>query len=267
MDAIKSIIPGNVDIMIFSETKIDSSYPSTQFMIDGFSKPFRRDRNSNGGGLLIYVREDITSKLVAQHTLPDDIEAIFLEINFRKLKWLLCGTYHPPSQNDEYYFNSIGRALNVYGSKYDRILLAGDFNAEDHEVTISNFLELYNLQNLVKEKTCFKSLNNPTCIDLFLTNCNRSFMHTNVVSTGVSDCHKMILTVLKTTFKKAKPRVISYQNYKQFDERKFLSDLEQRLISEGCIISYGKFNEIFLDLFNLHAPLKRKWFELMKFLI
>ena len=45
LDAIRTIIPGNVDIMIFGETKIDDSYPDAQLLIDGFKKPYRSDRN------------------------------------------------------------------------------------------------------------------------------------------------------------------------------------------------------------------------------
>ena len=45
-----------------SETKIDDSFPETQFINEGYSKPFRRDRNSHGGGLLIYVRDMIPCK-------------------------------------------------------------------------------------------------------------------------------------------------------------------------------------------------------------
>ena len=43
LDAIKTIIPGNVDIMVFSETKLDGSYPDSQFLIEGFGRPFRLD--------------------------------------------------------------------------------------------------------------------------------------------------------------------------------------------------------------------------------
>ena len=82
-------------------------------------------------------------------------------------------------------------------------------------------MELYDLKNLVKENTCFKSFKNPTCVDLFLTNCSRSFQHTNVISTGISDCHKMIITVLKTTFNKAKPKEITYRCYKDFNNDVF----------------------------------------------
>ena len=35
---------------MISETKIDESFPLSQFMIDGFSMPYRRDRNAHDGG-------------------------------------------------------------------------------------------------------------------------------------------------------------------------------------------------------------------------
>ena len=46
---------------------------------------------------MIYVRNDIPCKQLNNHRLPEDIECLFLELNFRKCKWLLCGTYYPPS--------------------------------------------------------------------------------------------------------------------------------------------------------------------------
>ena len=58
--------------------------------------PFRLDRNCNGGGVIIYVRENIPSKILEVHKLPQDVEGMFVELNFRKIKWLLFGTYHPP---------------------------------------------------------------------------------------------------------------------------------------------------------------------------
>ena len=45
-------------MLIIAETKIDASFPTGQFAIEGFATPFRLDRNVNGGGLLAYVRSD-----------------------------------------------------------------------------------------------------------------------------------------------------------------------------------------------------------------
>ena len=57
-------IKGNVDILMISETKLDDSLPIGQFLIDNFSEPIRLDRNKNGGGILLYIREDIPSNIL-----------------------------------------------------------------------------------------------------------------------------------------------------------------------------------------------------------
>ena len=57
LDALKTIIPGNIDIFVITETKLDSSFETGQFYIEGFNEPYRLDRNRNGGGILIYIRD------------------------------------------------------------------------------------------------------------------------------------------------------------------------------------------------------------------
>ena len=81
LDKLKVFIVNNIDILVLTETKMDSSFPNAEFRIDGFSAPFRFDRNRFGDGVLIYVREDINCKQLTKHILPDEIEGIFDEIN------------------------------------------------------------------------------------------------------------------------------------------------------------------------------------------
>ena len=57
-----NIVKGTIDILLVSETKIDASFPQSQFCIDGYSKAFRLDRNSHGGGIIIFLRDDIPYK-------------------------------------------------------------------------------------------------------------------------------------------------------------------------------------------------------------
>ena len=66
---------------MISETKIDESFPTSQFLIDGFSSPYRLDRNSNGGGILVYFKNDIITKSLK--TIKLSIEVIFIEMNLR----------------------------------------------------------------------------------------------------------------------------------------------------------------------------------------
>ena len=73
---------GNVDALMISEAKIDDNFPVGQFLIEGFYTPYRLDRNSNGGGILLYVREDITVAI-------NPIESFYVELNLRNNKWLI----------------------------------------------------------------------------------------------------------------------------------------------------------------------------------
>ena len=140
---------------------------------------------------------------------------------------------------------------------HEKILLVGDFNAEDTESCLSNFLNENNLVNIVKTKTCFKSKNNPSCIDLFITNCPKSFQNTIAVTTGLSDFHKMIVSVLKKSFKKNKPKVICYKDYKNLNREEFTNELVKSLDLKD-ITSYSEFKNSFMDTFNRYVPIKKK---------
>ena len=223
---------------------------------------YRKDRDQNGGGILIYICEDIPSKLLDGYKLPVDIEGLFLEINLKNTKWGLFGSYHPPSQDDKYYFEKVSRAIDVYSNLFDRFVLLSDLNAQEGENDLEDFLHTHDFKNLQKEKTCYKSINNPSCIDLIMTNCFRSFQNTCTICTDLSDVHKMSLTVMKTKFPKSKPKEIVYRNYKNFDNNAFGSDLKKgiRLAnSDDSAIGYKDFENIFLNVLNTHAPLKKKY--------
>ena len=85
----------------------------------------------------------------------------------------------------------------------------GDFNAEPHDHFIMDFCDVYNLKNLIKVSTCFKNLERPTSINVMLTNSYGSFQNSCSIDTGLSDFHKMIVTILKTYFQKKEPKLIS----------------------------------------------------------
>ena len=54
-DELRLLVAGIFDILIITETKLDDSFPLSQFHIDGFSSPYTLDRNRNGGGIIIYI--------------------------------------------------------------------------------------------------------------------------------------------------------------------------------------------------------------------
>ena len=109
------------------------------FLIDGFSSPFRLDQNRNVGSILVCVRSDIPSKFLRKYSFPNDIEGLFVEIHFKNSKWLLFGTYHSLSQNNQYCFDCLYKILYVYSS-YEKVILTGDFNAQDYESVFDSLL-------------------------------------------------------------------------------------------------------------------------------
>ena len=78
------------------------------------------------------------------------------------------------------------------------------------------------------------------------------------METGISDFHKMTITVLKTSFKKQPPKNIVYRDYKKYSPQKFRYELHQE-ISLHNNISNDEFVNISLKVLERHAPLKQKY--------
>ena len=129
-------------------------------------------------------------------------ERIFLKLTIRNTKWLIFGGYNPKKENIKNFLDQVGKELDRFLPNYENLLLLGDFNSKISEEHMKVFCETYNLTNLITNPTCFKSIDNPSCIDVMLTNRSLCFENSTVVETGLSDCHKMTITVMKKHFKK-----------------------------------------------------------------
>ena len=259
-ESLKLLIKDNIDIMVITESKLDDTFPAEQFAIEGYNLPFRHDNTASSGGVLIYVRNDIPCREFINHPNENNIEGIFLEINLRKTKWLLFGGYNHNKMNIENYLCKLGPILDTHMCKFDNFLLLGDFNSEMKEIRLAEFCNIYNLQNLIKEPTCFKNILNPSSIDVILTNKIKSFQNSQVMETGLSDHHKMTITVLRSFFQKKEPVKINYRDYKLFDISLFRTELKSRL--EGLDkhdITYEQFEYTFMEVLNTHAPMKLKY--------
>ena len=90
-------------------------------------------------------------------------------------------------------------------------------------------MSLYSLRNSVKQKACLKNPENPSCIELILTNSPRSFQNSNVFETGLSDFHKLTTTVLKH-FPKLKPQIENYRDYRNFHNEELRAQLDNEIL-------------------------------------
>ena len=72
----------------------------------------------------------------------------------------------------------------------------------------------------------------------------------------MSNFHKMVYTILKMSFQKAKPKEIIYRNYKTFVKEKFKDDLRQKFSCNDSLV-YANFESIYLETLDTHAPIKK----------
>ena len=141
--------------------------------------------------------------------------------------------------------------------------MAGDFNAQESDIKLDTFCSIWNLKSLVKEPTCFKNPNNPSCIDLFLTNFIRSFPKTQVFETGLFDLNKLVVTVLKSTFLKSPPKITICRSYKNFSNDLLRDDLSSLLRKEKMSLEFTSLTDsinIFIENLNKHAAIKKNLF-------
>ena len=88
----------------------------------------------------------------------------------------------------------------------------GDFNSEPTEDAMKSFCQINNFKRLLDKPTCYKKPTNPSCVDLIIINKPRNFQSFCMFKTGLSDFHKMTLTVLQLAFAKQKSRILNYHN-------------------------------------------------------
>ena len=257
-EPLESLIKDNIDILLVSETKLDETFPSGQFVIKGYGKPIRLDRNrGHGGGVLFFIHDDLPCRELKSHKLPGNVEGIFIEISLGKTKWLILGGYNPHKDTISYFLSHISKELDKLLPSYENILLMGDFNSCMSENAMQEFCEMYSLENLIKGPTCYKNALNPSSIDLMLTNKKLSFQNSMTLETGLSDHHKMTISVLKKHFKKQDPITMNYRNFKSMDEQRFRTDLIQRL-KQFESLDIDNFKELVISVLDNHAPLKKK---------
>ena len=123
---------------------------------------------------------------------------------------------------------------------------------------MNDFCNVYNLSNLVKEPTCYKNPDNPSCIDLFLTNRPKCFQSTLTMETGISDFQKIVIIVLKFFYKKQKPKIIQYRNYKTFNANLFKKELNNELLNIDINnAEMVEFTSTALSVLDKYAPIKK----------
>ena len=173
-----------------------------------------------------------------------------------------------PNTVKEELFDEIFVNLNKILGEYD-IIFAGDLNIDELRPCLdssknhfSDMKDIFSLANLIQKPTCFKSRNS-TLLHLILTNWPRGLK--NEISKHWNRFKwlpRTRLNYFKSLLKKLSPKILKCRDMKHFDKKKFLHDLDSKLLQgdlyRNCDESYEELSEIFVDILNYRAPLKDK---------
>ena len=121
------MVRDNIDILLITENKIDGSFPIAQFQTDRYllsiTTPYGLDRDSsNSGRMLLYVRDDIPSKVLENTDFGNQTEAFFVEITIGKVKWLISCSYNPHKANIENIYMILVRIF-IYNHQNMNLLI------------------------------------------------------------------------------------------------------------------------------------------------
>ena len=220
-----------IHILGISETKLTQNHPDALFHIDGYQKPFRRDRTENaGGGLLVYVKDGVCCKRRAdlEHQM---LECIWVEIKPKNNCSFLVGhIYRPPNSSiqwNEFFEDCMEKVLQ----EEKEIYLLGDINRDllNNQICSvwNDYVEPFGLTQVVTEPTRVTS-NSKTLIDHIYCNCPENVKSVSVPKLGLSDHFPIFVTrKMHSHIPKGKHHyTISYRSFKNFDENRFISDLQ-----------------------------------------
>jgi hypothetical protein len=261
---VTDILNGNVlDIFSLCESKLNSTFPDNQFKVQNFNL-YRADRTQNGGGVMCYVRSSIPHRIRPDISLCNhNIESLVIDVRESRQRAFYICVYRSPSTSCNLLINLLQEMLDKCLLECDIIYLMGDLNVNllkpKHELT--EFLDLYDLKNVVKEATCFKSVANPSLVDVILTNKPRSLSgHVNV-NIGLSDYHNITCASTKHHVNKVIKNRINYRSFKRFNEDNFLRDIQNintKHLSGDIHEKVTKYISVLKDVIDKHAPVKTR---------
>ena len=274
-----SELNSEIHLLTLSETWLHKDITDAELQIAGYQL-FRRDRGAKGGGLAVYVRNDVS--VVRRTDLENvSVEGLWLEVLIPKSRSLLVGTfYRPPnssSYHDKDFMSKFEGIMDLCTALGNEIIIMGDLNCD--------FLAKRAIPTECKQlKVIFKTLNftqrilqatritqvSKTLLDVFATNCPQNISLSGVASTSLSD-HSMIFGVRKLNHRKAPAQTKLLRNYANYDPNLFCQDLNKvdwdiPEISLGNTVQrsfclndlWSNFRSAFVRVADHHAPLIQK---------
>jgi hypothetical protein len=189
---VQSIVPkldiitaeySSYDILSFTESWLKPNINDETLKLPGYKfPPFRRDRqNKTGGGVIVYVKEHINC-IVRPDLQMDNIECLWIEINFKNKKYVYGTFFIPPDSGSQSWLD-IEQSIDLALNSNHAIIIVGDFNNNQLNNNTNNkirsLLTQYSLYQLIDEPTYITEHSSST-LDLLIVNDHRNIVFSEV---------------------------------------------------------------------------------------
>ena len=268
-----------IHIIAITETWLDKKIEDAEVDIPGY-KIYRKDRDADGGGVAVYVRNDLS--VIRREDLEDpNLEGLWLEITLPKSRGFLLGLYYRPPDSSDYldgdFMARFTDVAELTSSEGKEILLVGDFNCDFSAKRLTSGCK--QLKSLFRTLSFIQFIDSPTRItkdtstllDLIATNCPQNISKSGVISSGFSD-HEMIFFIRKINWKRFPAQMKTFRNYANYESSKFTEDLkgvDWDSVLSPCDASgtpvdnsideqWANLKSAFLSTASNHAPLIEK---------
>ena len=164
--------------------------------------------------------------------------------------------YSPHKTYISDFLREISKVLDLTTANYEHLFIMGDLNSVVKGKNLTELCQLYNLKNLINMPSCFKNPSNPSCIDVMLTNHPRSFQNSLGIDNGLSDFHRMTVTVMKAYTPKLRPKLVNYRDFMKFSNVAFRDELLTNLCHSAP--NHDDFIKMVNRVLDRHAPQKKR---------
>ena len=182
LDLIQHEVAPFFDIITVSETWLNDIDNVCDFLVQGFQEPFLLNRPHLGGGVLCWVSDKISAKRRADLEVPG-LESLWLEIRSHNNKFLLCTTYRPPNDLENYWVNLQNSLDKCDLTLIPKIMIIGDLNADPLTLqgkTLLKFASSNNFKLHIDKPTRITDQSS-TILDQCLCNFSKSIVSTDIL--------------------------------------------------------------------------------------
>lgn len=253
------LIDCGFDVLAMCETWLHCGINNSDIKVDGYSL-VRRDRVGRGGGVGIYIRNEIKFNVI--HT-GHEIEQLWVMLHCDNLRFVFGVVYRPPHIDYKMFLNSLGDTLVECMALADVVYFCGDVNIDllniDSSSTayLCDFIESLNFVQLIEQPTRAAGTSISLIDHIYVADSER------VRDCGVIDCsfsdHDFIYFEIYSSTPAASPRLHTYRDYKHINYEQFCLDLHMlplhfmfRIDNINDKVEF--LNRCLLGLFDRHAP-------------